>query len=215
MAAAILSDLPKSVDAWIGTRFAQLATSVPSAGPLELAILTRAPYAVGVVAGRYQAASQLLANAGYVADPAAATAAAFLAASPHPVDRFAPRFAYLDGRLHEIVSTPAAAGMLAATPLAPEEAWDFFQATVAAITRASYFDVTSEIDYLALILGIDPGPFLATALPTGLGGPLAEVPMDASIANAGYLAYQQRVFPTYVYWASAHPVHFHAVPAFG
>lgn len=217
LAAAVLSDLPATVDGWIGTRFAQVSQGIAIAdsGPLELGILTRAPYAVPVVLTRFATAMEMLGKAGYNADLGASTAAALLAASPHPVDRFGPRFAYLDARLHDIVGTPAAPAMLAATPLAPEEAWDFFQATVAAITRGSYFDVTSEIDYLALILGVDPGPFLTSAMSPGAVIPVAEVPPSASLANASYFAYQQRVFPTYVFWAAAHPVHFHAVPAFG
>jgi hypothetical protein len=213
--AAILADLPPASDTWLGARFAQIMTGIPNIGPAEYAILTRSPYQVAVILQRYQAASDTIRKLGYAPDPAGVTAAVLLAVSPHPTDRFLPRIAFIDDRLREVIASPAASGILAANPLAPEEAWDFFQGCVGAVTRSGFFDVTAEIDYLALLLSLDPGPFLSSAIPSATFVPGVDLPPPASLQASAFVAYHMQVYPRFVVWSAAHPVHFHSVPAFG
>jgi len=212
---AILSDLPPTSDGWLGTRLSQIIAGIPDLGTAEYAILARSPYQVNVVLQRYASASDTLRKIGYAPDPGGVTAAVLLAVSPHPVDRFLPRMAFLDDHLREVIASPAAAGILAANPLAPEEAWDFFQGAVGAVTRSGFFDVTAEIDYLALILSLDPGPFLSSAIPSGTFVPGVDLPPPASLQASAFVAYHTQVYPRFVIWSAAHPVHFHSVPAFG
>lgn len=212
---AILSDLPDTADSWLGTRLSQIIAGVPNIGTSEYAILARSPYQVNVVLQRYGAASDTIRRLGYPLDASGVTAAVLLAVSPHPVDRFLPRMSFLDDHLREVIASPAAAAILAANPLSPEEAWDFFQGAVGAVTRSGFFDVTAEIDYLALILSLDPGPFLSSALPSGTFVPGVDLPPPASLQASAFVAYHTQVYPRFIVWSAAHPVHFHSVPAFG
>ncbi len=83
------------------------------------------------------------------------------------------------------------------------------------MTRSGFFDVTAEIDYLALILSLDPGPFLSSAIPSGTFVPGVDLPPPASLQASAFVAYHTQVYPRFVIWSAAHPVHFHSVPAFG
>ncbi len=224
LVSATLSDLPAGRVADVLLRFDQLKQQVPDPHALPLAALTRAPYAVPDTVARYAAAQGVLQRAGYGAGDATNAAAALLASSMHPPAAYPDRFSYLDGRLREVFEPAGlAAALLATAPYPPSTAYHVYDLGIGTITRNSFFDVTAEIDYLALLLVYGMGPLAAPVAQAAAGfTPGTTVSAVAGGAAGGGMAVgiwpmYHRVYmvPMYTRFVTTHPVHFHAVPVFG
>lgn len=216
--AASLADLLPEAYPYIPARFQQLRDAMPGVPALGLGILTRSAFEVNEVAARHAVAADAIRARGYPVDFASSIGASLLSASPYPKEQFAPRFGAIDEPLRDVIPTPAAAALLASTPLSPTEAWGAFQAAIGEISWDAYFDTTAEIDYLALLL-VDGMSALAAPGGEMVSGTLPSAgfaPPPAAFSNAVFPAmYRWAVYPHYTAFVMTHPVHFHAVPAFG
>src|SRR5438552_220158 len=115
----------------------------------------------------------------------------------------------------------APAAMIAANPLEPLEAIDVFRDCIAVVTRSSFYDLTLEIEELALILSYGVAPlglgYLAANLPAA--PPVQRVepmaPPVSPLATSWYVWHGHYVYRPIGWYIATHPVHVHTVAAFG
>jgi len=111
--------------------------------------------------------------------------------------------------------------MIAANPLEPLEAIDVFRDCIAVVTRSSFYDLTLEIEELALILSYGVAPlglgYLAANLPAA--PPVQRVepmaPPVSPLATSWYVWHGHYVYRPIGWYIATHPVHVHTVAAFG
>src|SRR2546421_560947 len=133
----------------------------------------------------------------------------------------ADRFAFVASHLTGVFDPPhAPSAMLAASPLEPFEAIDVFRDCISAITRRNFFELTLEIENLALVMCYGVAPlglgYLAANLPPGaippIPAPLAAVPLYGPSWYAWHTYWVYRPLGRYI---ATHPVHVHTIAAFG
>jgi len=178
-------------------RAAEFAARLAPIGPLGLLAPTLSALDPEEVVRRFSAALDAFGALGYPIDPVVRSAAGLLAGTQVAPGAVAGRLAALDPTMRGLFPAPAVAdALLAALPLSGPEALLLYDYSVAAISQATYFNETLEIDYQALLLtgglgalgavaaafggdppvpGSGPIPSAASPLPTGPGGdpPLA------------------------------------------
>src|SRR5256712_7254309 len=162
-----------------------------------------------------------LADRGYKDGLVVEAAASILASAPIEAGAMVDRFAFMASHLAGVFDPPhAPSAMLAASPLEPFEAIDVFRDCISAITRRNFFELTLEIENLALVMCYGVAPlrlgYLAANLPPGaippIPAPLAAGPTQRPprYARATYW-----VYPPPRPSIATHPVHVHTIAAFG
>ena len=149
-------------------------------------------------------------------------AASLLAAGPMARETMVDRFSVAISHLAGTFDPPfAPAAMIAANPLEPLEAIDVFRDCIAVVTRSSFYDLTLEIEELALILSYGVAPlglgYLAANLPAAPA--VQRVPPTAPpvspLATSWYVWHGHYVYRPIGWYIATHPVHVHTVAAFG
>src|SRR6266545_1640380 len=204
-AAASMADLdPNSWDS-VFARLDGIRRSRPALNALLVSALARSPYSVEEALGRFDAAMSGMAARGY-RDGLHIEAAASILAASHLAGVFDPPYA------------PSA--MLAVSPLEPMEAIDVFRDCIGAITRRGFFELTLEIEDLALLLSYGVAPLGLAYLAANL--PPAAVPQAAAalvaaplIAPSWYVWHTYWVYRPLGRYIATHPVHIHTIAGFG
>ena len=222
LAAASMTDIPESAWGEILTRIDEIRRGRPTLNALLISALARSPYEPSEALGRLEAALAGMAARGYKDGIHIEAAASLLAASPVPREAMVDRFAVAMSHLAGTFDPPyAPAAMIAANPLEPLEAVDVFRDCIGVVTRSSFYDLTLEIEELALILSYGVAPlglgYLAANLPSG--PPVARVPPAAppapGLATWWYVWHGHFVYRPIGWYIATHPVHVHTVAAFG
>lgn len=207
---AYLASTWENADAAGIDRIRGVLAAVSDLAPLDLLALARSDLPLSELAPRLAQAQAAVARAGYASDDNGRSAAAVLAASSYPASSLADRFVAVDAALRTpFPGTPLPSALVASLGFDPPEGISLFHTCVGAITRGEYFDVTAEIDPLALLLecGFEPSSL-------GIGAP--DGALRAMPAARGYYPYGLRcMYRTYGEYVRVHPIHFHYVPAFG
>ncbi len=219
-AAASMADLdPSSWDS-VFARLDDIRRQRPVLNALLVSALARSPYSVEEALGRFDAALSGMAARGYRDGLHIEAAASILASSQIPQESMVDRFSFAASHLAGVFDPAyAPSAMLAASPLEPMEAIDVFRDCIGAITRRGFFELTLEIEDLALVLSYGVAPlglaYLAANLPPGA------VPQAVAITEAPPIAPSWYVWHTYwVYrplgrYIATHPVHIHTIAGFG
>lgn len=220
--AASLTDLDESWWTLVFQRIDQIQRARPALNALLLSALARSAYTVDEALVRLDAALAGMAAKGYRDGIQIEAAAALLASAQIPKEAMADRFAATMSHVAGSFSPPyAPAAMLAASPLEPIEAVDVFRDCIGAVTRTNFFDLTLEIEELALILSYGVAPlglgYLAANLPPG--APVPPAPTVAPGApvwgTSWYVWHHYWVYRPIGMYIATHPVHVHTVAAFG
>jgi hypothetical protein len=220
--AASLADLDQSWWDQVLSRLDDLRRRRPALNSLLVSGLARSPYSVDEALGRFDAALSGMATRGYKDGIHIEAAAAILAAAQIPKEGMVDRFAFTMAHVAGAFDPPyAPAAMLAASPLEPAESIDVFRDCIGTITRTNFFDLTLEIEELALILSYGVAPlglgYLAANLPTG--APVAAtppaVPAVPAWGTSWYVWHNYWVYRPIGMYIASHPVHVHTVAAFG
>jgi len=170
---------------------------------------------------RFDAALAGMADRGYKDGLVVEAAASILASAPIEAGAMVDRFAFVASHLAGVFDPPhAPSAMLAASPLEPFEAIDVFRDCISAITRRNFFELTLEIENLALVMCYGVAPlglgYLAANLPPGaippIPAPLAAVPLYGPSWYAWHTYWVYRPLGRYI---ATHPVHVHTIAAFG
>src|SRR3989454_3271817 len=131
------------------------------------------------------------------------------------------RFAFMAPPLPGFFDPPhPPSAMLAESPLEPFEAIDVFGDCISAITRRNFFELTLEIENLALVMCYGVAPlglgYLAANLPPGaippIPAPLAAVPLYGPSWYAWHTYWGYRPPGRYI---ATPPGPVHTIPAFG
>lgn len=241
--AAALTPLAVGGRTGIAERIAAIAGALGPRHPLTYAALAGSLFSPSELAVRDRGAVEGLGRLGYQGSDAVAAASAILAASPLPIPAFASRLADLDPFLRGCFPSAATAdALLASLPLSPSESVRLFEYAVGAVSRASFFEATPEVDYLALVLtaglacgGLGMTPVAGSA-ESGASGPVAATipapppvggasPLPSTTAGMG-LSWPQLsnfLFANYSFWmlsgyvaySREHPLHSNRVPVYG
>jgi len=220
-AAASMADLdPNSWDS-VFARIDGIRRSRPALNALLVSALARSPYSVEEALGRFDAAISGMAARGYRDGLHVEAAASILSSSQIPQEAMVDRFAFATSHLAGVFDPPyAPSAMLAVSPLEPLEAIDVFRDCIGAITRRGFFELTLEIEDLALVLSYGVAPLGLAYMAANL--PPAAVPQAAAaLVAAPFIAPSWYVWHTYwVYrplgrYIATHPVHIHTVAGFG
>jgi hypothetical protein len=214
--AAAFVDLPVE---HIGTAMARLAAlrgARPGMGPVVLSGLARSGHTVEDAARRVDEITAGLARLGFADGEQMGAAGSILAASALPVDQAVERFRAVAGRLPGAFYSPLVAGaMLATSPLEPMEAVETLEECIGAVTRANFFDLTMEIESLALILAYVVGPVDLRASVSGVPPPLlAAPPIHAAPASVWLVPHNVWVYRPIVRYIASHPAHVHTIAGF-
>ena len=222
LAAASLADIPQSAWAEVLERIDDLHRGRPTLNFLLASALARSPYEPADALARFEDALTGMAARGYKDGIHIEAAASLLAAGPMAreimVDRFSVAISHLAGTFDPPF---APAAMIAANPLEPLEAIDVFRDCIAVVTRSSFYDLTLEIEELALILSYGVAPmglgYLAANLPAA--PPVQRVapmaPPVSPLATSWYVWHGHYVYRPIGWYIATHPVHVHTVAAFG
>ncbi|HYM39843.1 MAG TPA: hypothetical protein VEY12_06840 [Thermoplasmata archaeon] len=222
--AASLADLQEGWWDQVFARIDDIKRRRPALNALLVAALARSPYSVDEAMARFDAAQSAMTAKGYQDGMQLDIAASLLAASQIPSDTLVDRFSHTLSHVQGSFDPPfAPAAMLATNPLEPDEAVDVFRDCLGAVTRMSFFDLTLEIEELALILSYGLAPlgmgYLGGNLPAGATIPPAAVaaaPMAAlGLGLSWYVWHNYFVYRPIGRYIATHPVHVHTVAAFG
>ncbi len=223
--AASLADLHPTWWPQVFDRIDDLRRQRPPMNSLLVGALARSPYPVAEALGRYDGVLAGMAAKGFKDGIQMQVAATLLASAQLPqealVDRFAETLSHVQGSFDPPF---APAAMLAANPLEPHQAVDVFRDCIGAVTRMSFFELTLEVEELALIMSYGVAP-----LGTGyLGGGLPAAPPLTPLPPAGvaapvflgpglswYVWHNAFVYRPIGRYIATHPVHVHTVAAFG
>lgn len=221
--AASLADLQEGWWDPVFSRIDDIRRRLPAMNSLLVAALARSPYSVDETMARYGAALSGMTAKGYQDTTQIEIAASLLAASPVPQEAMLDRFSFTLAHVQGAFDPPfAPAAMLATSPLEPNEAIDVFRDCLGAVTRMSFFDLTLEIEELALILSYGLAPlgmgYLGGNLPAGTALPPAAAAMAPTALGLGtswYVWHNYFVYRPIGRYIATHPVHVHTVAAFG
>lgn len=198
-------------------RLVAIRPNVSTRQPLALLALASSPYTVEEAWARYKTAQEALMDQGIPGGDGLDAAAAILTTSPMLVPVLAERVGRLLVHLRGVFDPPVApAAMLAWGPLEPNESIELFKEAVGAVSRTSFFDVTLEIEDLALLLVYGSGPEMARFSLSGIPPPPVPLVEPVLLRPAVWYAYHDlwihRGRMTYL---RSHPAHIHTVPYFG
>lgn len=222
LVAASLADLPEGWWDQVFSRTDEIRRRRPALNSLLVSALARSPYSVSEATARLDQALSGMAARGYNDGIHIEAAASILAAAQIPREAMVDRFAVAASHLAGTFDSPyAPSAMIAASPLEPLEAIDVFRDCIGAVTRTSFFDLTLEIEELALIMSYGVAPLglgvLAANLPPG--APVTPAPPVAAMAPAfgtsWYVWHGYYVYRPLVRYIATHPMHVHTVAAFG
>ncbi len=221
--AASLADLHESWWPEVFSRIDAIKSARTSLNALLVGALARSPYSVEETLGRYDSVVNGMTAKGFKDGIQLQVAATLLATAQLPqeglVDRFSETLSHVQGSFD---APYAPAAMLAANPLEPHQAVDVFRDCIGAVTRMSFFELTLEIEELALIMSYGVAP-----LGTGyVGANLPAAPPLAPLAPAAapvflgpglswYVWHNYFVYRPIGRYIATHPVHIHTVAAFG
>lgn len=223
IAAASLADVPVVAWAEIMVRIDSLRKARPALNALLVSALARSPYEPPEALDRFDAAMSGLASHGYRDGIHIEAAASLLAAAPMSRETMVDRFTHIAPHLAGVFDPPhAATAMIATNPLEPLEAIEVFRDSLGAVTRSGFYDLTLEIEELALIMsyGVAPlglGYVGANLAPGAPVQPLPPTPVERppALGSSWYVWHGHYVFRPIVWHISTHPVHVHTVAAFG
>jgi hypothetical protein len=220
-AAASMADLDPSGWDLVFSRIDEIHRRRPPLNAILLSALARSSYSVDDALARFDAALAGMADRGYKDGLHVEAAAAILASAPIERGAMVERFAFTAAHLAGMFDPPhAPAAMIAASALEPFEAIDVFRDCLSAITRGNFFELTLEIENLALVMCYGVAPlglgYLAANLPGGA------IPQTPSLV-AAVPAYGPSWYAWHTYWVyrplgryiATHPVHVHTIAAFG
>ncbi len=214
--AASFADLPWDGGAAALERLQALRLRLNVLNPLALVGLARSPLPLDEAGQRFLEIRDAIARMGYRDDEEVPPASAILAGAGGSVSSLADRFAQLCVQIRGIFAPPyVAAAMLAAQPFEPGESMDLLKESAGAVTRVSFFDDTTEIESLALLLLYGQAPI---ALRLAWGPlPVAPVlpPQMSTPESAWYCWHNYWIYRPALRVIRAHPVHIHTVPHFG
>ncbi len=222
--AASLADLHESWWPQVFSRIDELKRARPPMNSLLVSALARSPYPVPEALTRFDAAMAAMAAKGFKDGMQLQTAATLLASAQLPQEALADRFSETLSHVQGSFDPPfAPAAMLAASPLEPHQAVDVFRDCIGAVTRMSFFDLTLEIEELALIMsyGVAPlgqgyvGANLPAAPPLTPMTPTVAAPMFLGPGLSWYVWHNYFVYRPIGRYIATHPVHIHTVAAFG
>jgi len=220
--AVSLTDLPENWWTQVLTRIDEIRRLKPSLNSLLVSTLARSPYPVTDALRRFDGALAAMAAKGHKDGIHMEAAAAILGAAQIPADGMVDRFAFTVAHVAGTFDPPyAPAAMLAASPLEPLEAIDVFRDCLGTVTRNGFFDLTLEIEELALIMSYGVAPlglgYMAANLPPG--APVVPAPPVAAMVPAWgtswYVWHNYWVYRPLGRYIATHPVHVHTVAAFG
>ncbi len=221
--AASLADLQEGWWDPVFARIDDIKKRRPALNALLAAALARSLYPVDEAMARFETALSGMSGKGYQDGIQAEIAASLLAASPVPSEAMVDRFAFTLAHVQGAFDPPfAPAAMLATSPLEPNEAIDVFRDCLGAVTRMSFFDLTLEIEELALIFSYGLAPlglgYLGGNLPAGAPLPPAAAaiaPTAVGLGTSWYVWHNYFVYRPIGRYIATHPVHVHTVAAFG
>ncbi len=221
--AASLADLQEGWWDQVFSRIDDIKKRRPALNSLLVAALARSPYSVDETMARFDAALAAMAAKGFQGGTQTEVAASLLAASQVPREAMVDRFSFTLARVQGAFDPPfAPAAMLATSPLEPNEAVDVFRDCLGTVTRLSFFDLTLEIEELALIFSYGLAPlgmgYLGGNLPPGAPLPPAAVaaaPAALGLGLSWYVWHNYWVYRPIGRYIATHPVHVHTVAAFG
>jgi hypothetical protein len=222
LASASFADIPQSAWAEVFKRVDDIHRGRPSLNFLLVSALARSPYEPADALARLEEALSGMAARGFKDGIHIEVAACLLAAGPMPREAMVDRFAVAMSHLAGTFDPPyAPAAMIAANPLEPLEAIDVFRDCIGVVTRSSFYELTLEIEEIALILSYGVAPlglgYLAANLPAG--APVQPVPVAGPpspvLATSWYIWHGSYVYRPIGWYIATHPVHVHTVAAFG
>lgn len=215
--AASLTELSPEDRARALARFSAIRPNVSTRSPVALLGLSRSMHSVEEAATRYRAAQEALIALGVTGGDSLDAAASVLAASPMLIPVLAERVGRLLGELHGVFDPPVvAAAMLSSSPLEPNESNELFKEAVGVVSRMNFFDVTLEIEDLALLMVYNSGPEIARFTLEGIPpapGPVVE-PMLAR-PSVWYTYHYSWVHRPLALYLRKNPAHIHTVSYFG
>lgn len=218
IAGAALADLPGDTHEPAVSRLAHLRSRRSMVSSTILSGLARSPYPVDDALHRLDEAARGITRLGYADGDQGWAAASILAASRWPLEAAVDRFRQIAGRLPRAFYSPLVAGaLLAATDLEPNESIEAIEECIGAVTRGSLFDLTVEIESLALILSYAVTPVELRATVTGVAPPMVPaLPVVAATPiSTWFIPHNLWVYRPVVRYIASHPAHVHAVPGFG
>ncbi|OGS46417.1 MAG: hypothetical protein A3K66_04335 [Euryarchaeota archaeon RBG_16_67_27] len=215
--AASLTELSPEDRARALARLAAIRPNVSTRSPVALLGLSRSMHTVEEASARYRASQEALMALGVAGGDSLDAAAAILASSPMLVPVLAERVGRLLGELRGVFDPPiVAAAMLSSSPLEPNESHELFKEAVGAVSRMNFFDLTLEIDDLALLMVYGSGPEIARFTLEGIPpapGPLVE-PVLAR-PSVWYTYHDFWIHRPRALYLRTHPAHIHTIPYFG
>ncbi len=223
--AASLADLHDSWWPQVFDRIDTIKRERPPMNSLLVSALARSPYPVDESLARFDGVMAGMAEKGYKDGIQLQVAASLLASAQLPKEALVDRFSTTLANVQGAFDPPfAPAAMLAANPLDPAQSIDVFRDCIGAVTRMSFFELTLEIEELALILSYGVAPlgagYVAANLPAA--PPLTPIPPAAAAAPlylgpglSWYVWHNYFVYRPIGRYIATHPVHIHTVAAFG
>jgi hypothetical protein len=245
MLTASLADLAVGGTAPLVQRAVSVAGALGTVDPIGVACLVRSGWSADDIAVRDGVALDAFQRLGYPPGDAVSSAASVLAASALGTAEFAPRLAALDPTLRSAFpAAPVADALLAGLPVTPAQALLVQKYCVAEVSRAEFYEETTEVDYLALFLTVglmsnDPltgltaapgtgeSPFAGAAgaslrssippPPPGMGAAplISGAAVGAVLLPALFAEQGFWLYRSYLDYTRQHPVHSNAVPIYG
>lgn len=223
--AASLADLHESWWPEVFSRIEAIKRERPPMNSILVAALARSPYPVDEALSRFDATRSGMSGKGFKDGVQMDVAATLLASAQLPREELVDRFTATLAHVQSAFDPPfAPAAMLAASPLEPPQAVDVFRDCIGTVTRMSFFDLTLEIEELALIMSYGVAPlasgYLAAGLPdapplTPLAPAVAAAPVLFGPGLSWYVWHNYFVYRPIGRYIATHPVHIHTVAAFG
>ncbi len=222
--AASLADLHESWWPQVFDRIDQIKRARPQLNSLLVGALARSPYSVEETLARFDAVQSGMAAKGFKDGMQMDLAATLLASAQLPqaalVDRFSETLSHVQGSFDPAF---APAAMLAANPLEPHQAVDVFRDCLGEVTRMGFFELTLEIEELALIMSYGVAPLGTGYVGANLPAAPPLTPMPAAAAApillgpglSWYVWHNYFVYRPIGRYIATHPVHVHTVAAFG
>ena len=221
---ASLADIPEAAWGEVLARIDAIRRERSTLNAILVSALARSPYEPPEALDRFAQALSGLASRGFKDGIHVEAAAALLAAGSIPKETMVDRFAAVETHLAGLFNPPyAPSAMVATNPLEPTEAIDVFRDCIGVVTRTNFYDLTLEIEELALILSYGVAPlglgYLAANLPAGAPPqPAPAIVRQAPVSVPGtwwYVWHGHYVYRPIFWYIATHPVHVHTVAAFG
>ncbi len=219
--AASMADLP---DSWwdpVLGKIDEIQKARPNLNSLLVSALARSPYPATEALARFDGTLAGMGTKGYKDGIQLQAAAAILASAQFPAETLVDRFAATTSQVAGAFDPPfAPAAMLAANPLEPLESIDVFRDCIGTVTRMNFFELTLEIEELALIMSYGVAPlglgYLGANLPPGVPPPAPAALVAPPMWGASWFVWHNYwVYRPIGYYIATHPVHIHTVAAFG